>query len=275
VYSSCFCQADRRALAETICLMLKAGSSTTGPEDCAPLQVLLPVTILNKSDYCESFLKQMCLCEESLPLRAEVLGLLLKHGARPTPVKECFTYNMVILKLAAKLAIAVDSPQRLDVLSLTSDRCHELINILGDMLRCLLLAASGTKYSAIYKEVFISSFASIIVYSSKPGRSDRLLRLVLYALNASQVNELKTELSTLLKSTQDATDMSEETSQFNKVLEYLRGVETPLCLQDLARRTINSAMSSRRCLDGYSSLGLSKNQAKYVQLLQGLNRLNI
>jgi len=265
MYSSYFCTADRRALVETISLMLRAGSSTTGPEDCSPLQVLLPVTVINTPEYFESFLKQMCMCEESLPLRADVLELLLKHGAQPTPAEGRFTYNMVILKLAAKLAIAVDSPERLVGLDLSSERCHELIEILGDMLRCLLLAASGTNYSDIHNEIFICSFALIVVYYSKPGRSKRLLRLILYALSASHVLELKKEVSTLLKSAQD-TDTSESRSHLNQVLDCLAGVETPLCLQDLARRTVNSAMS-HRCLEGCSTLGIAKCQEKYVQLL--------
>jgi len=122
---------DRQAYFETARLLLEAESITTGPNDWNPLDLLLGTAILDKAAHFQVFVEHICLSEESLLLIADLLELLLKHGAQPTSKRGDFTYNMIIIKLAAELSTAVDTPERLNYLSLTSDQCRISIGILG------------------------------------------------------------------------------------------------------------------------------------------------
>jgi len=268
---------NRRTYFETARLLLEAGSITTGPRGRSPLSVILDATILTDSQQWELFVRHICLCEEALPLRANLLELLLKHGAELPSKRGDYPYNMIIIKLAAELADAVDIPWRLKHLSLTADRCHVLIGILGDMLCCLLLAGSDRNSTDVLTLTFTQSVTSMVAYTSKPGRSNRFLGLILYGLSVSLVNELKSVTSTSIEvmtkckgifDTNQA-DTDALLSDLNKLLKCLGTVEIPRRLEDLARREIIRVMS-HRCLHTSLSLGISTMQQKYVLLEEDL-----
>jgi len=122
-----FSTIHRHAYFETTYLLLEAGSITRMSGGLSPLDFLLNASIFVGTDDCEIFVKHISRCIEALPLLVDILELLLKHRVQLT-LKEGDSIIMVILKVAATLAKAVDVPQRLDHLRLTFERALSCVN---------------------------------------------------------------------------------------------------------------------------------------------------
>jgi len=127
---------------------------------------------------------------------------------------------------------------------------------------------------------FLDSFILITGYSSQPGHSKKLLRLIMNNLNVNQLLGLRNKLSKMKitkRFLDDQVDIftdidsngswTETTLKVScassaTALEWVQGVETPFSLRRLARCAITRAMS-RKCLFDVSTFDIPKCLEQY------------
>jgi len=95
----------------------------------------------------------------------------------------------------------------------------------------------------LHKNSFIECFIYIVGYSSKPGRSMKLLSGLLNAMNVNTVIRLKCGLNERQQVMTCST--SDKLRTFtNAALKCIQDVDTPFSLQSLSRSAINYAIST-------------------------------
>jgi len=288
---------------ETARVLLMAGSSTSGPTNCNPLDILLAKTSSLLSNFVQ-YRSSPRLYINKFLLISELTNLLLVHGAWVTETGSRMRYckfspinsyrliirildsrqtHIFIFFIASALVEEREFKERRQR-AVTQDSINAILEILGEMFRCFSLAWSGVSDADLFTDTFIDdeqfllSFVIVAGYSGQSaGHSSKLILLVLNSLTASQVNRLCGRLSKVIGWGTDqafgwANEPSITDAARNKLCAYtknaldlVREVDPPLGLLHLARRAITRAMSNR-CLSDVSTLGLPGNIMKYVQL---------
>jgi len=258
----------RREVLETAHILLEAGCDPVFMSDKAsPIDSLLHQTVLlfgKLHRYDQSYVSTLAL---QLPLVAELVELLLKRGAITT----CGTKSSLstVIDIAAIFVQGYMSELE-EIVSDHLDPHDAVMNSLGDMYRCLMLAERYSSPSNIglrddmIDDQFVDSFVSIARYSSLAGRSRKLFLLIVHTLSTNQILTIHTNLEQRPTSSWDSTpgDLDVATSC---VTSWVSNIRVPFDLQHLARLAILRAMSCRS-LHGVSSLGLPHVLQQYILL---------
>jgi len=132
------------------------------------------------------------------------------------------------------------------------DIFNAILDGLGDLFYCILMALQGkvgNTWGTYLNKNTMESFIKLAGYSSGPGRSRRLMQLLMTNLSAAQLSELGGMLSRRLE------DMTEDTASeiltsTTSALEWVRGVEPPLySLLYLSRQCCTVRGKSAECCD--------------------------
>jgi len=148
---------------------------------------------------------------------------------------------------------------------------NTLLEGLGEVCRTLMLGGVSFGSCGLFDRFFYMNqirdkFILIAEYSSMCGRSLKLLKVLVNALNTTQVTQLKTLLPSLRQDSErdfNAPFPGCRISYIKAAIRCASDLEGPLRLQQLPRKVIISKVSV--CWDE-STLGLSKRLQDYVQL---------
>jgi len=256
-----------------------------------PLDILLELTIIIPRRLMNNQLSSRFLVDK-FAMIAELIELLFLHGAKTTIANKKSFYRYGALKFrtncpgvitifrnAARLLKMYDQrdishEEYLFGEQDNFDSCDAMMDIMGDMFRSFVLANTAANRlepltnGGLDVETFTRIFVRIAGYSSQPGRSKKLIELVLNALSAAQVIRFRGLLLTRLLRLEWVTAfMVPEVilSSTRSALEWFQEVETPFRLQHLARLAVNHAMIGRGPRD-FSTLGLPHPLLQYLLL---------
>jgi len=146
---------DSQAYVEMTRILLESGANVNTDWHCgmSPLDIFLQRSCFNRADedrYSSlgCFVWEVCNSKHLLPLMADVVELLLKHGCLFKTNKGEFDYHVIILRLAAIVANAAHKSVKISEMNGTFSEIEHSFNVkmetLGDMFRCLLLTGSGS-----------------------------------------------------------------------------------------------------------------------------------
>jgi len=91
---------------------------------------------------------------------------------------------------------------------------------------------------------YVESFIYMAGYSYQPGRSKKLIRMILNSLNVNTVNRLRSLLTEQLAEETMSTSHKFRTFTIT-ALECIQSIQTPFSLKSMSRRVINRVMSTR------------------------------
>jgi len=258
----------RQVVIEIVQILLTAGYDTVnGSCDSRPLDILLnyhsfynpPTGSRSTHDFARKSL---------FPLIFDIVNMLLMNGADPTQNGTEFVCHRNILFCASQMMEITEV--MMPGVPGTPDPCCSMMDTFGDIFRCLMLARTGVNITDVFfdeftdEDVFMDYFVSIAGLSSQPGRSKRLIRLILNGLSPNQLTKLRTKLSSREElMTDDSPDQLRMST--NSALKLLGGVETPPPLQRLVQRVIIHRMSFKSLM-GDSTLELPPHMLQYIQL---------
>jgi len=145
-----------------------------------------------------------------------------------------------------------------------TDSFHAMMDGLGHIFGSILLAGGYVFWNESCDDDngFLKSFIVVARYSSKPGHSNTLARLMLKGLSGAKLYRISRELSARFEAMTDTSDDLLRTSTSN-ALESVRGVETPYRLKHIARHTILLALLGRD-LPTAEALGIPKQLENYL-----------
>jgi len=194
-----------------------------------------------------------------LRLRAALTELLVKH-------KYCEIFT--VLKAAKELVEVCESMQDNPV---SFYPCSEAMDILGDIFLYFVLAQAdsvATELQNIINHAYdfaVEAFIYTAGYSSQPGHSKKLLRMILSAMNTSTVSRLKCVLSEPQRAIREMNDADEFPGFTAAALKYIQGMETPFSLQVLSRSAFNRAIATGKLnTELLSTAEIPVNLKKYV-----------
>jgi len=202
-------------------------------------------------------------------LAAELIEMFLKHEGQLTvfqgtwsPTLNC---NSVLISASALVTAGLR-----DFTQLTG--FHNLMDKFGDVFRYHVLAWSSVAGTAVFTDSFANNilfnefllvFITIAQYSSQPGHSKKLIRLVVNTLSANQLIQLRNWLTSQLQSMAES-PLNELTSVQN-TLEWIRQLETPCSLMYLTRCAITPVIPMFHLRESsLSSLGIPKTLEQYL-----------
>jgi len=248
---------------ESALVLLEAGLN---PNSTKPLDALLKQTRVSTMTF--SGYDAARFNSHKALLVADLVELLLKHGAHPTQGEVTLPNHCEIFTNAANLVRKYELGERR-----FEDDYNTILECMGAMFRCLLLARTGVDQGGYFPDGFVDrasfplSFASIAGFASRCGHSKKLIRLVLDTMSANQVIRLKDKLSKRLNLTDPTVAADINRTSLVSAIEFLDGLHMPFRLEHLARLSILSTMSY--CgIRNSSSLGLAKFVEQYVLFLR-------
>jgi len=251
---------NHEMVVETARILLESGSITNGPKGAQSVDI--PMDIYSFIGLPKYPGQQAWIYSASInqfPMFAQLVELVLTYDRKIIQDTDWRMFNWVSNLL-------VEHKEAIQVMSL--EAYNNIMDGFANMLRCNLLCRKHMCITDLWKDAyhfqrkFVDIFIALAGYSSQPGRSTKLLRLVLNALNVNHLAQLKTMLNVDREAWTDWT--TEELRTFtNNAIECVESMETPLTLQHLAQRAVNSAMSFKS-LRSASSLGLTKPMLEYV-----------
>jgi len=181
-----------------------------------------------------------CSHRNQYKLRAELIQILVKN--------ETCEMEHFILKAAIDI-VTVRERGRITNIPGNIDLYDEMVDSLGDILHSFVFAGADQvtyKLQDImnhYEKTFVNDFIIIAGYSFQPGRSKKLVRSILSALNANIVNRLRRKIYELQQVMRITTPDKLRTFT-NAALKCVKEIETPFSLQALSRSAIIHAMST-------------------------------
>jgi len=261
-----FDEQDRFRIVETTRILLAAGSRTDGPVDREPLDHITKI-MFRVTGY--GYLTQVRMLSNRYLLIAELFQLLVTHGA----MVKTELYFPLILYMAGTMANNFN--RETDVL-VNLESHNSIIDSCADMLHCLFFTGKRIKnHKCIAIESFYDDnahtiqvpwsclFTSIAQYSSLPGRSNKLIQLILNNLmTTTDLNDLKIFLSRKVIFCTES-KLYDELASTVIALERIRTQELPFRLEHLACRALTDAMEGRS-LSSISTLGLPACMEKCV-----------
>jgi len=251
-------------------LLVEGGADVDGRHNFRPFGLLLRIV--------NSWYSRRLFASErfsQFPLFNELFNLLFTYS---TDLKTSQEWLINILFISTNIAVAhrnhgfVDN----DLVNFHSLYDNDAaIDGLADMYRRLLLTGASIDINASlglldirhHEFSFTKAIVEIVGYTSRAGRSDKLLNVVLSSLSASQINELREKLleQKQKRMTEPVINNGEDTLT-DDALQWIGDVKTTSSLKHLTRCTILGAMSNRMLKVGASSLRLPKLLEEYVQL---------
>jgi len=273
-------------MVETVEILLEAGArpnmpdihKASGPLDillaplyfyqsAAPPGYLVPVYVKNLLLLRE--LPYACAVNSYFKLVAELTRLLLIRRADPSR-SQLYRIAMSVASDVVKIRENLDQePDNLDPYD-------EIIDSCGNIFRYLMLAGADRFSDEYWDKIsydidHVSSFVCIAGYSLSSGRSKKLTNMILSALDATNINELRLQVHRF-QLVMKGYNPENVSYYIDSAMKWIQCVQLPLSLQDLASRAINRAMSSRSLLDiGASSLDIPCHLKPYI-LLQSFDK---
>jgi len=262
----------RQIIVETAHVLLAAGSHASYSVDvgiyCSePLDfVFLSIDQIHQYNQVYGF-PYITYCRNQLQLLADLVKLMSKYKVNFIWCLD-LEIHMIIIRKGALLSQMFELIKHMPEYV---EKYYEMMESLGDIFGYFLLVSSDI-FTAEYwdkhidEDLFMHAFVQIAGYASQPGHSKKLMRMILKALNANNVNKLRRVLPghehALLAFSEEYSAELVSTLR-NNALEWVMTVQTPLSLQELTSRVIIRTMS-HRCQDGVPTLGLPVHLISYV-----------
>jgi len=289
-----------KMLINTARVLLEAGCEIDGRErgaqtDFRALECLLDFTDLYRPPFFGSFTasryRDVFIRGNQFSMIVALFPLLLKFGANPNPQSHAnHLYYGKIIKSAARLAMLIND-SKVTHMPVSVEIGKGMIICLGNLFRQLMLAEGDVDLIDLFFErdridLFFerdSEFTSVKCLMCIAGHADRfigLLRLVQKALTATGVIRLRKRMSSILETARaelldlpgwtglwTLTDNDELLTFSDTTLDWIQGIQTPLRLQELARRAVTRTMSYSSLCEGASTLQIPTHLQKCVVLL--------
>jgi len=176
----------------------------------------------------------------------ELMDLLLRYDTTENIVTQAAV--KIVIQSAMEL---VQTRERVTHIPGNSDPYDEMIYNLGDIFRYFVLV-DPVRVENILRplndrnDVFIMFFIYVAGYSSQPGRSKKLLHVLLTAFRANTVNKIRLRLPRVYRTMKESTTQRPKLCSFTMAaLKCIRSVKTQFTLQAIARLAINRAMTTR------------------------------
>jgi len=200
-------------------------------------------------------------CQNGFKQAVELIKLMLTCESHSTENSVLQIAVLVIINSALALK---EIRERVTHIPGNSDPYDEMIEVLGDIFHYFVFVdpdrvAHILHFQSKDNDAFFRFFIYVAGYSSLPGRSKKLLHVILSALSVNTVNNIKVTLSRDHQAMKTSIPYSHKLRKFTKAaLKCIRSVKTPFSLQAIARLAINRAIISRS-LGGVPRRKLRKN----------------
>jgi len=237
---------DHKAVIDATRSLLEAGSEKNIGTGFDSLKLLVFITLnwlINK-------LSCITTVTMYLQLTVELIELFLKHERVNVSL-----YMSWIIKAAVNYVVKSAWANGKYDESVDLPRDKRVMDGLGDMFRCFLVAKGGLMTTHINWKTFITAGKTLEIivviagHSSKYKHSKKLINLMLDGMTGEQINQLRTRVLAFAERRKKLAGTKFESDKSiawtNSALKFLSGIETPHSLQHLVRRSILQAVSGR------------------------------
>jgi len=195
-------------------------------------------------------------------LMVDLVKLLVKYDAKVKCLVCCFEPYSSCIQMAANIGVIVAHDHTSNV-----DVCHSIMDSIASLYRYLLLADAGISEPSLlmkpltckcvdtddtdenyeWNDSFTCYFIHLADYSSEPGASTKMIKLLLSTMSQDEMNLMRIKFLKLIK-LPPAID-SYDLRSLTPALEWICSVSIQFSLENLSLRKIMGALDFRSVCD--------------------------